>query len=100
MELYGWECICRSAGSKGPADLVMAHALHGLALVQVGPVDKVIGPAARERLLHAAELSSALPLIATPLRVGYRLRLVTMTPAQSWLDFDPFDGLMQTKGRQ
>jgi hypothetical protein len=97
--VHGWECICRSAGSKGPADLVMAHSRHGVALVQVGPAGKAISPADRERLLHAAELCSALPLIATPLSVGYRLRLVTLTPAQSWLDFDPDVGLLDFGGR-
>lgn len=60
----GWEFIARAAASKGPADLVMAHLEHGVALVQVGSKSKALGPADRERLCYAAELCSALPLLA------------------------------------
>lgn len=97
LQSFGWELIARSAASKGPADLVMAHELHGLALIQVGTANKRLGPAARERLLHAAELCSALPLLATPHAYGYRLRIVSHTPAQSWLVFDPVNGFEPPK---
>lgn len=60
----GWHFIMRAAASKGPADLAMAHPEHGLALVQVGSKSKTLGPADRERLCNAADLCSALPLLA------------------------------------
>jgi len=61
---HGWEPIFRAAGSKGPADIGMAHEEHGLALIQVGTGNKDLGPAARVRLLRAAHLCSALPIVA------------------------------------
>jgi hypothetical protein len=61
---YGWLLIMRAAASKGPADIAVAHPEHGLALVQVGSKTKTLGPAERERLVTAAELCSALPLLA------------------------------------
>lgn len=64
MEADGWVRIARNAGSKGAADLVMAHPFHGVALVQVGSVSKTLGPADRERLCYAAELCSAIPMLA------------------------------------
>jgi hypothetical protein len=64
METAGWEQIFRAAASKGPADLGMAHELHGLALIQVGTDNKTLGPAERARLLRAAWLCSALPIVA------------------------------------
>lgn len=60
----GWSFIMRAAASKGPADLAMAHPEHGLALIQVGSKSKTLGPADRERLCDAADLCSALPLLA------------------------------------
>jgi hypothetical protein len=42
----------------------MAHPIHGAALVQVGSKSKTLGPADRERLCDAADLCSALPLLA------------------------------------
>lgn len=60
----GWSFIMRAAASKGPADLAMAHPVHGLALVQVGSKSKTLGPADRNRLCDAADLCSALPLLA------------------------------------
>lgn len=60
----GWHFIMRAAASKGPADLAMAHPEHGLALVQVGSKSKTLGPADRERLCDAAELCSAIALLA------------------------------------
>lgn len=94
----GWTPIMHAAASKGAADLIMAHPVHGLALIQVGTVNKALGPAARERLLDAAWLCSALPLIATPIPgVGLRVRLVTQTSAHSWPEFDPVKGLDVSK---
>ena len=60
----GWQPIMRAAASKGAADLLMAHPYYGAALVQVGSKSKTLGPADRERLCYAAELCSALPLLA------------------------------------
>jgi hypothetical protein len=61
---FGWQLVMRAAASKGPADLLVAHSEHGAALVQVGSKSKTLGPADRERLVTAAELCSALPLLA------------------------------------
>lgn len=64
MAASGWKQIARAAGSKGPADLVMAHWDHGVALVQVGTENKRLGPAERARLIEAADMCSALPVVA------------------------------------
>lgn len=94
LEEFGWELVMHAAASKGPADLVMAHERHGVALIQVGTAGKALGPEQRERLLHAAELCAGLPLLATTVpSVGFRLRLVLMTPSSSWPDFDPIEGI-------
>jgi hypothetical protein len=87
---HGWELIARSAGSKGPADLVMASPVSGGALIQVGTQNKTLGPADRERLLHAAWLCSALPLLAvvTP-RQPIRYFLVTSDTASKWTEWSP-----------
>ena len=81
----GWEFIARAAASKGPADLVMAHLEHGVALVQVGSRSKTLGPADRERLTHAAELCSALPLLAIVVpREPIKYRVVTNDKPATW----------------
>jgi len=64
MTETGWFPIMRAAASKGPADLLLAHPVHGAALVQVGSKSKTLGPADRERLCHAAELCGSLALLA------------------------------------
>lgn len=65
MESRGWVKVMRSAGSKGAADLAMAHPVHGLALVQVGTeASKRLGPDDRLRFVDLAGLCSALPLVA------------------------------------
>src|SRR4051812_28371830 len=72
----GWHLVMRAAASKGPADLLMAHPVYGAALVQVGSKTKTLGPADRERLVAAAELCSALPLLAVVVPrhpIGYRV---------------------------
>lgn len=87
---HGWELIARSAGSKGPADLVMAHAEYGVALVQVGTGRKTLGPLDRKRFLHAAWLCSAEPIIAT-VHPGLpiRYRLVHNDTASTWQEWRP-----------
>lgn len=89
LTLNGWELIARAAGSKGPADLIMAHPDYGMALIQVGTANKTLGPAERTRLLHAADLCSALPLVAhcihrpgKPTRIDYWR--VTNGPPSQW----------------
>lgn len=84
----GWVQIARAAGSKGPADLVMAHPEHGVALVQVGTDAKTLGPEARHLLLYAAELCSALPIVAHCWR-GIRYRLVLDGPPSTWEVWTP-----------
>lgn len=76
LEGQGWVRIMRAAGSKGAADLLLAHPVHGAALVQVGSESKTLGPADRERLCYAAELCSALPLLAV---------VINRQPVQFWL---------------
>jgi hypothetical protein len=89
MAAAGWLPIMRSAGSKGAADLLLAHHDHGAALVQVGTANKRLGPADRGRLLHAAALCGALPIlaIATPGRVAYYW--VSAGPARTWKEWSP-----------
>ncbi|MFJ4284032.1 hypothetical protein ACIPY0_00135 [Paenarthrobacter nicotinovorans] len=80
----GFELIMRAAGSKGPADIAMAHEEHGLALVQVGTAGKALGPADRTRLLRAAHLCSALPILATVHRGAITYRIVTNETPRHW----------------
>lgn len=89
-----WRLIARSAGSKGPADLVMAHLEHGVALVQVGTAAKSLGPDDRSRLLWAAYLCSALPIVAQviptpgkPTRIDYWH--VSDAPPSKWERWEP-----------
>lgn len=85
----GWSQIMRAAASKGAADLLMAHPIHGAALVQVGTeVSKRLGPDDRERLVTAAELCSALPLVAlcSPGRAP-RFLLATRDVPSRWDEF-------------
>ena len=81
----GWVPIMRAAGSKGAADLLMAHPVHGAALVQVGRQSKTLGPADRERLCVAAELCSALALLAVHVpRKGITYWTVTREVPSRW----------------
>lgn len=81
----GWTFIMRAAASKGPADLVMAHPTHGVALIQVGSKSKTLGPADRSRLLDAAYLCSALPILAIVVpRGGISWWVVTAGTASTW----------------
>lgn len=87
---YGWRQIMRAAASKGPADLLMAHPIHGAALVQVGSRSKTLGPGDRERLCYAAELCSALAVMAIVLpRQPIRYSLVTRETASKWAEWKP-----------
>ncbi|MEH3033335.1 MAG: hypothetical protein PGN07_04665 [Aeromicrobium erythreum] len=64
MIQHGWRAIMRAAASKGSADLLMGHEIHGAALVQVGSKSKALGPADRHRFTDDADLIGALPLLA------------------------------------
>ena len=85
----GWVFIARSAGSKGPADLILAHPDHGPALIQVGTENKTLGPADRGRLLHAAALCSALPILAVATRGAVAYWWVGPGPARTWTEWSP-----------
>ncbi len=91
---FGWELIARSAASRGPADLVVAHADYGVALIQVGTMRKTLGPGDRARLLHAAWLCSAHPVVAQVIpepgkaTVIHYWRVTTETPSK-WLRWVP-----------
>ena len=85
----GWHFIMRAAASKGPADLAMAHWLHGLALIQVGTASKTLGPADRERFVTAAEICRALPILATRNNGLTRYQLVTRDKPSTWEDYRP-----------
>lgn len=90
MKEAGWEPIMRASSSKGPADLLMAHEEHGAALVQVGGKSKSLGPADRARLLRAAFLCGALPILAVVIpRQGIRYWLVTADTPSTWEDWSP-----------
>lgn len=86
----GWVHVMRAAASKGPADLLLGHPIHGGALVQVGSKSKSLGPADRARLLEAAELIGALPIIAVVVpRKPIRYHVVALGPASTWTEFVP-----------
>lgn len=86
----GWLLVARSAGSRGPCDLVVVHPVHGIALVQVGTRNKAIGPEDRARFLHLADLCGALPLVAVcaPGRPA-RYWVLGPGPARTWPAYDP-----------
>lgn len=86
----GWESICRASSSKGAADLVMGHEDHGGALVQVGSISKTLGPDERARLLRAAWLLSALPILAIVVpRQPIRYWLVDTGTPSTWNEWTP-----------
>ena len=80
----GWVQVMRAAGSKGAGDLLMAHPEHGAALIQVGTGNKTLGPADRDRFVTAAELISALPLLATWSHAGLAMWVVTRDVPSKW----------------
>lgn len=83
---HGWVPIMRAAGSKGPADLLMAHEVHGAALIQVGTASKTLGPADRTRFTQAAHLCGALCLLATVNRGVVTIHQVTLDVPSKWVD--------------
>lgn len=99
----GWRQVMRSAGSKGSADILVGHPIHGAALVQVGTDNKEIrcktkdcdhnngsaAQCARDRFLDDAELVCALPLLATWSRAGVRYFVVTRDTPSTWTEFQP-----------
>lgn len=89
MAASGWLPIMRSAGSKGAADLLLAHHDHGAALVQVGTANKRLGPADRGRLIHAAALCRALPVLAVATRSGIAYWRISAGPARTWQEWNP-----------
>lgn len=87
---HGWVPIMQAAGSKGCADLFMAHPVHGAALIQVGSRSKALGPGDRARFLHACQLAGALPLLAVVIpRAGIRFWHITDAPASRWREWTP-----------
>ena len=82
--------VLRAAASKGPADLLMAHPFLGPALVQVGTVNKSIGPDDRARFLAAAEMCCSLAILAT---AGDRKPItyweIGPGPASTWTRWEP-----------
>lgn len=84
MTAHGWHPIMRAAGSKGAADLLMAHPFFGGALVQVGTVNKTLGPADRERFVTAADMAGCLALLAVATRSGITFWLVTLDKPSKW----------------
>jgi hypothetical protein len=90
MTLAGWEPIMRASSSKGAADLALGHEQHGGALVQVGSKTKTLGPAERARLLRAAWLMSALPILAIVVpRQPIRYWLVEAGVPSTWNEWRP-----------
>lgn len=89
MIAAGWYLVARSAGSKGAADLVMVHPIHGLALVQVGTGSKTLGPADRARFVTLANACGALPLLAvcTPGKPA-RFWWVGLGTASTWTEWE------------
>lgn len=89
MKDRGWLLIMRSAASKGVADFCALHPFYGLAFVQVGTAkSKRLSPLDRDRLVAVAEMTHALPLIATSgPGVPTRLHVVTRETASKWKEF-------------
>lgn len=86
----GWVHVMRAAASKGPADLLLGHPIHGAALVQVGSKSKTLGPADRARLLDAAGLIGALAVLAIVVpRAGITYWLVTADTPSKWTEWTP-----------
>jgi len=90
MTAAGWLPIMRASSSKGAADLLMAHEDHGAALIQVGSRTKTLGPLDRRRLLAAARLCSALPVLAIVIpRQPVRYWLVEDGIPSTWEEWSP-----------
>ena len=90
LEQYGWRKVMRAAGSKGSADLLMVHAVHGPALIQVGGTHKTLGPAERARLIADADDCGALALLAIPIpRHGITYYQITLGTPRTWPRWNP-----------
>jgi hypothetical protein len=61
----GYPFVMRAAASKGPGDLLHGHPLIGAVLVQVGTANKQLNQEGRDRFCEAADLTGALPVLAT-----------------------------------
>ena len=87
---HGWRQVMRAAGSKGSADLLMCHAVHGAALIQVGTPNKRLGPADRARFLADATDCGALALLAVVVpRQGVTYFEVTNGLPATWHRWEP-----------
>jgi len=87
---HGWRKVMRAAGSKGSGDLLMVHAVHGGALIQVGSRSKRLGPAERARLVaDAADLGVMALLAVVVPGVGVRYHHVTNGVPASWAPWEP-----------
>ena len=90
LEQHGWRKVMRAAGSKGSADCLMVHAVHGPALIQVGGTHKTLGPAERARLIADADDCGALALLATPIpRHGITYWQITNGTPSTWPRWTP-----------
>ena len=90
MERAGWTRVMKAGGSRGVADLLLAHPDHGGALVQVGGADKALTPAERQRFLHIAWLCGHLPIVAIAApRQPIRYWLVCDAPMSRWERWTP-----------
>ena len=90
LTTHGWRIIMRAAGSKGSADLLMVHHIHGPALIQVGGTHKTLGPNERARLIADADDCGALALLATPIpRHGITYWQITNGTPRTWPRWHP-----------
>ena len=87
----GWHMIMRAAGSKGPADLILAHETRGQILVQVGTASKTLGPADRARICTAARLCNAWPILATVHKGRITYHHITLLTPRTWAEWLPGD---------
>ena len=87
---HGWRQVMRAAGSKGSADIFMAHAIHGGALVQVGTPSKSLGPGDRARFVADADDTGCLALLAVVVpRRGISYFQVTLGLPATWHRWEP-----------
>ena len=87
----GWVPILRAAGSRGVADLLLAHPDRGAALVQVGTAaSKRLSPGERAAFLLAADMCGALAVVALcgPGKPP-RYLLATRDKPGTWEEFTP-----------
>ncbi len=87
---HGWRLVMRAAGSRGSADLLMCHATHGAALVQVGTAKKRLSPADRARFLADADDCGALALLAVVAHgIGVTYFQVNPATPRHWQRWQP-----------